>query len=159
MFCFSQIEQCIAEIAVIAGGILQADDRAFIGKRYHGLACKLGMDADRDVVGNQRNIDRIAHHAEMIDDLGLAGDCIERSRDDDRIGANVLCGFCMGNHAVGRRVYDTGNDRNTAIRHFHRMFKNPAPVCLVIEHHLAGGTEGKKRPWQPPSIRCSRTRV
>ena len=54
------------------------------------VAVELDMHADRDVIGDHRHIDGLAHIAEMIDDLGLAGAGIEGRGHDDGVGAGRL---------------------------------------------------------------------
>lgn len=102
------------------------------------------MEEERDVVGNKRNIERIEKNEEMIDDIGMDGDCIERRSEEERIGEKVIWGFWMGNKEVGRRVYEKGNERKKEIRKFKSMLKNNEKVWIVIEKKIDGGKEGKK---------------
>ena len=62
-----KIEQRVAEIAIVAAGILEADDRAFPGKRRYCRARQLDVHADRDVIGDQRNVDGVPDIAEMVE--------------------------------------------------------------------------------------------
>ena len=58
-----EIEQAEAEVAVVAARVLEPCDGAFAGERHRRLALELGVDADRDVVGDHGQVDRVPAHS------------------------------------------------------------------------------------------------
>ena len=99
------------------------------------------MDADRDVIGDHRHVERVPDVAEVVDDLGLAGAGVEGRGDDDGVDAGRLGRPGMADHPVGRRVDDAGEDRHAAAARFIAASMMPRARRLVVEHHLAGRAE------------------
>ena len=99
------------------------------------------MHAHGDVVGDERNIHRIPDIAEMVHDLGLAGDGVEGRRHDDRVGAGRLCDLRMGDDASVVGSMTPAMHRHAAVDHLDRVLDDFLPRLFVVEHHLAGRAE------------------
>ena len=99
------------------------------------------MDADRDVVGDDRHVDRVLDVAEVVEDLVLVGDGVEGRGDDHRVDAGGLGGLGVADHPVGGGVDDAGDDRHAAVHLLDGVFEDLAAGGLADEDDLAGGAE------------------
>ena len=112
-----------------------------------GLALELGVDADRDVVGDHRHVDRRPDIAEVVDDLGLAGAGVEGRGDDDGVDAGGLRGSGMADHPVGGRIDDAGEDRHAAVHHLRPCARGSGAASASSWKTTSLVEPSTNRPW------------
>ena len=131
-----QIVQHKAEPAIIAAAILEAVDDTLTRQADHGCAVELGVDANRDIIGDHRHLRRVFHIAKMIDDLGHGGPSVEWRGDHDGVGPSLFGRSCMPDHPICGGIDNAGQHRQSPGGDFDRVFNDLAAGGFVMEHHL-----------------------
>ena len=96
----------VAEGDVIAGGVLDAGEHALCAELGKELPGELGVDANRDIVRKDGQVELLVQDAEVLLHLGEATEGVERAGRDEHVGAELLGATAVLEYALGLGVDD-----------------------------------------------------
>ena len=99
------------------------------------------MDADRDVVGKDREVELLVQDAEVLLDLGHAAEGVEGRGGHEGVGAELLGDLAVLEHALGLGVDDAHQDGHAVVDDADGLGDDLAAALVGGEDDLAGGAE------------------
>ena len=134
-----------AEADVVARGVLDPGQDALDAEPDEHVAAELdAVETDRDVVGEQRDVDSGGDGAEVgLDLLGVV-ERVEGARGDDGVHAQAPGPAGLGDDAVRRGVDRPGQDRHAARRRGDGALDDGVALGVGEVGRLAGGAQDEQ---------------
>ena len=130
-----------AKAALVPAAVFERHYHPLAGQRVHGVARQLDIHADRYVVSHHREVNRIAHVAEVVERLGLVGSCVVGCSQHQRLRAQGLGLTSVGDAVVGGGIHHAHQHWHAPCRLLDRSFNHQPALGRIEEHAFAGGTQ------------------
>lgn len=143
-FAAAELHDQPAQTALVTAAVLETGQCAVLGQLPHQGRGELGVHRDRDVVGEQREVDGRAEPPEVSGGLLRMRTCVEGGGRHEGVRAELRGGPRVLGDPGRRRVDDPGQDRDPPRRRGdHGPQGGGAPGVGQIRD-LAGRTEGEE---------------